>query len=201
VALAIRCQRHEHAPDRIRESRDAVHRRLAVERDDDVEALAAGGLDPRRQPQFVQQIAQSEGGGAHRRGVLLRRIEIEDADIRVVQTGYARDPDMLRDGVLVGDPHQRPLVRDHRVMQEAVFLRHLDALQPVGNPLRDVFLPETLLADAGRIALHRDRPALDVRQDRRRHRLVVRREVTFRDPIVREHDLFGVGDHDSLTTW
>ena len=85
-------------------------------------------------------------------------------------------------------------------MDDAVLLRHLDALEPVGKSLRDVLLPEALLADAGRVALHRDRAALDVRQDHRRHRFVVRRQVALRDPIVREQEFFGMRDHDSLTT-
>ena len=124
--------------------------RLAVERHDDVKAFRAGRLDPRRQAELLEQIAHAERRLPHRGGIILRRIEIEHADVRVIEIGHARAPDVLRDRVLIGDPHQRALVGDHRMMHDAVFLRDLDALEPVGKPLRDVLLPEPLLADARR---------------------------------------------------
>ena len=189
--------RHEDAADRVRESRNVAHLRLAVERHDDVEALRAGGLHPRRQPELIEQVAKADRRGANGVDIIGGRIEIEDADVRVIQIRHARDPHVLRDRVLVRHPQQRSLVGDHRMMDDAVLLRHLDSLEPVGKSLRDVLLPEALLADAGRVALHRDRAARDVRQDHRRHRLVIRRQVTLRDPIIREQDFFRMGDHDS----
>ena len=71
---------------------------------------------------------------------------------------------MLRDRVLVGHPQQRSRIGDDGVVDDAVFLRDLDALQPIRKTLRDVLLPEALLADARRIALHRHRPPAQVRQ-------------------------------------
>ena len=62
--------RHEQFADGVGESRDFVHVRLAIERHDDVKALAAGGLDPRWQPQLLEQIAQADRGATHRSGVI-----------------------------------------------------------------------------------------------------------------------------------
>jgi hypothetical protein len=60
-----------------------------------------------------------------------------------------------------------------------------------GKP-RDVLLPESLLADAGRIPLHRDRPPGQVRQHDGGHRLVVGGQVALGDPVLREENLLGV---------
>ncbi len=77
-------------------------------------------------------------------------IEVEDADVGVVQVRRARRPHVRRDAVLVGEPEQRSRVADERMVHRAALLRNLDALQPLGETLRDVLLQEALLADAGR---------------------------------------------------
>ena len=101
-------------------------------------------------PSLLEQIAKAERRAAHRIGIVTRRIEIEHADVRVIEIRHARGPHVLRDRVLIGHPQQRTLVGNDRMMDDAVLLGHLDALEPLGKSLRDVLLPEALLADAGR---------------------------------------------------
>ena len=136
------------------------------------------GLHPARQARARRaDRAAASAAARSTSGIVLGRIEIEDADVRVVEVRRARRPDVRRDAVLVGDPEQRARVGDERIVHRAVLLRHLDALEPRGEALRHVLLDEALLADAGRKALHRDRPAADVRQHHRRDRLVVGGEL------------------------
>ena len=96
-------------------------------------------------PSSASRSRSAERRGAQHLRIVLRRIEIEDADVRVVQIRRARRPHVRRDGVLVRDPEQRPRVGDDRVMHRAVLLRHLDALEPVRKALRDILLDEPLL--------------------------------------------------------
>jgi hypothetical protein len=167
-----------------------------VERDEDVKALRSRGLDPARKPQFVEQIAKRERRRAqHGRLVFPGRVEVEDADVRVVQVRRARRPHVLSDGVLIGHPEQRTQVGDERMVHDAVLLRHLDPLEPVGKPLRHVLLPETLPADARRVALHGDGAGADVRHHHRRDRLVVGGELALGNPSVWKQHLLRMRNH------
>ena len=56
----LRIANHEQRSDRMGESGDVAGVGVAVERHDDVEALGAGRLDPARQAQLVEQIAELE---------------------------------------------------------------------------------------------------------------------------------------------
>jgi len=62
--------------------------------------------------------------------------------------------------------------------------------------LRHVLLDEPRLADAVRVALHRDGPGAQVCEHQRRDRLVVRSDVALRDPVLREQHLFGMRDDE-----
>ena len=143
----FRIARHQHGARRACANRATVAEvRLAVERHDDVKALRAGRLDPARQPQLVQQIAQRERCRAQRLGIVFRRIEIEDADVGVVEVGRARRPHVRRDAVLVGEPQQRSRVG--RRADDAP-CRPSSAPRPArshaGNPFDDVLLDEPLV--------------------------------------------------------
>ena len=130
-----------------------------------------------------------------------RRIQVEHTDVRVVHVRRARCPHVRRDAVLVDKPQQRPRVRDDWMVHDAVLLGNLDALQPFRKPFRHILLNKSLLADAGRKAFHRDGTTNDVRQHHGRDHLVVSGEFAFRNPVIREQHLFGMGDHHvSLTT-
>src|SRR4051812_37998055 len=80
-------------------------------------------------------------------------------------------------------------------MDDAILLRYFDALQPRREPSRDVLLHNTLAADAGRVALHGDWSAADMRQHNRGDGLVVRSHFALRNAILREQYLLRVRDH------
>src|SRR3989441_12533841 len=87
------------------------------------------------------------------------------------------------------------------MMHDAVFLGDFDPLQPFRKPFRHVFLEKSLFGDAGRKAFHGDGTANDMRQHDGRNHLVISGKVAFCNPVIREQDLFGMGDHHvSLTT-
>src|SRR5262245_14402481 len=87
------------------------------------------------------------------------------------------------------------------MMDHAILLRNLDALQPIRKPSRDVLLKEPLLTDAGRKPFHRDRPENDMRQHQGRNHFVVGGKFAFGNPVIGKQDLLGVRDHHvSLTT-
>jgi hypothetical protein len=117
----------------------------------------------------------------------------------MIQIGNPRRPHVLRDRVLIRDPEQRSRVGHDRVVDDAVFLRHFDALQPLRKALGDVLLPEPLLADSRRIPLHRHRPAAQVRQHHRRDRLVIGSELSLGDAVIGEEHLVRVRDHPSTS--
>src|SRR5690349_3975883 len=106
----------------------------------------------------------------------------------------------MRDRVLVGCPEERPYVGDNRMMDDALLLGHFDAFQPIGKSLRNVLLPESLTSNPRRISLHRHRPAAQVRQHHRRDGFVVRRQLSFGDPVLWKEHLLWMGDHDGSRT-
>ena len=108
---------------------------------------------------------------------------------------------MGRDAVLVDEPQQRPRVSHDWMVHDAVFLRNLDTLQPFWKSFRHVLLEKSFFTDAGRKAFHGDGTANDMRQHHGRNPLVISGEFAFRNPVIREQDLFGMRDHHvSLTT-
>src|ERR1051326_488224 len=108
---------------------------------------------------------------------------------------------MWGDAVLIDEPQQRTLVGHDRVVNDAVLLRNLDALQPIRKALRDIFLDKTFLTDARGETLHRHRPLNDMRQHHACNHFVVRREVSLGNSVIRKQNLFSMRDHNvSLTT-
>src|SRR6185503_16079179 len=88
------------------------------------------------------------------------------------------------------------------MMDDAVLFGDLDAPQPLRKPLRDVLLPESLLADAGGVTFHRDRPPAQMGEDHGRHGLVVGCQIALGNPVIGEEHLLGMRDHcSSLVTW
>ena len=83
-------QRHARFPEAIAQStRHLAEPQFAVERDGDVKPLGARGLHPAWQPQFVQQIAQGNCCGTKDVRLLLCRVQVEHADVRVIEIGGA----------------------------------------------------------------------------------------------------------------
>src|SRR5438874_826069 len=111
---------------------------------------------------------------------------------------------MRRYTVLIGQPHEVARVGDNGIVDDAVLVRHGNALEPLGRALPDVLLKEPLRADAAMKALHRHRSARQMWQHDRRDELVVRDDLALGDAVVRKHHLLRmrdhVGAHDSGTT-
>ena len=120
----VRVALDQHRARAVREAPDDVEVILAVERHDDVEPLRARRLDEARQTELREQIAHRQRGGAQDLlSVVARRIEIEHAQIGLVQLRHARGPHVRRDRVLIGEPQQRALVAGQRVVHRAGCLR------------------------------------------------------------------------------
>src|SRR6266849_9214564 len=111
----------------------------------------------------MQQVAERERCRTQDGRLLLRRVEVEDADVGLVEVRCPRRPDVRRDAVLVGKPEQRSRVSDQWMAHRPALLRNLDALQPLGKTLRDILLKEAFLANTAVVALHRDGTAADMR--------------------------------------
>jgi hypothetical protein len=115
-----------------------------------------------------------------------------------------RDSDVCSSKVgQVGGPHERGQVVDHaEVHVRAVLGRTArdDALGPY--PVRPVLgtflLVEELAFDAVRVALHRQRPALEVRQHERRHARVVVDHLALGEARLGIEDLVEVGELELL---
>src|SRR5919112_4899441 len=196
----LRITADEYCTHAVRERRHVAEARLTIERYDDVEALGSGSFHPARKIELREQVAKTQRCRAEHVGRLVGRVQIEHADVRLIHVRRARRPHVRRDAVLVGHPEQRARVRDEWMMNGAVLLGHLDALQPLGKTLRHVLLEKPRLRDAGVIALHRDGTRPDVREHHGRDRLVVRREVALGDgrlrSLWREQYFVGMADLD-----
>ncbi len=87
--------------------------------------------------------------------------------------------------------------RDH-VRDRAARLRHLHALDPAREVVRDVLVEEPLALDPVGEPLHAHRAGAHVREHPFGHPLVVGREVRLRDPVVREQHLLRVRQRDRV---
>src|SRR5581483_7007038 len=67
---------------------------------------------------------------------------------------------------------------------------------PRRHPFRRLLLEERRPGEPFPPALHRERPVAQVRQERRRDRVVVGRELALRDPVLWEEDAAGMGKLD-----
>ena len=88
------------------------------------------------QPEFPQKVAQRERRPPQVVRLVFRRIQVENADVGLVQVGRPRDPDVRRDAVLIDHPEQRSHVADQRMVHGPALLRNFGALQPGGEALR-----------------------------------------------------------------
>src|SRR6266540_3250784 len=83
---------------------------LAVKRHSDVEPLGTRCFHPACEAQLVEEAAKRECCRTQDIRLIFRRVEVEDADVGLVQVGRARRPHVRRDAVLVGEPEQRSRV-------------------------------------------------------------------------------------------
>ena len=148
-------------------------------------------------PSSVEQVAQRQRRRAQHLRLVSGRVEVEDADVGVVQVRRARRPDVRRDACS-GSPSRAAIAC--RVTSGwctvPPFFGTSTRSSHSGKPFETSFCKKPFFADAGRVALHRDRTAADVRQHDRRDRLVVGGELALGDPVVGEQHLLGMRDHD-----
>ena len=128
-----------------------------------------------------------------------RRVEVEEHPVGPRRLVDPRVPGVHVDAAHVHHPEQRELVVherevDHPALRRLVARRGLERPRrdPVGHVLRRVLLEEELALPPVRIALHRERPVAQVRQDRRRDVAVVGEQVALRDPLLRPERLVEV---------
>src|SRR5260370_17816739 len=96
----------------------------------------------------MEEVAKRERRRAEDVRLVFRRIEVEDADVGLVQARRTRCPYVWGDSVLVDHPQQRSRVANEGMMQRSALLRNLDALQPLLETLRHFFWHQPRLPHA-----------------------------------------------------
>ncbi len=139
--------------------------------------------------ELAEQRPERAGGEADGVEVVARRIEIEDQPVGMLQPVGSGEPDVGRDAVLVGEVDERGRVVADRVLDGAALLVHRDPADPVGEVVGGGLLVEARPVDPVGKALHRDGPALHVRDHARRHAPVVLDQVSLRHPDVGKQHL------------
>ena len=127
------------------------------------------------------------------RTLLLRRIEIEEHEVRPVRLVDARVPRVHVDAVHLHHPEQRLARVDEREVDEPRLAlaaarprAELARLDPRRDPLRRLLLEERAARQPFAPALHRERAVSQVRDDHVGDAAVVVEEVALRDPVVGE---------------
>src|SRR5436190_1236014 len=69
--------------------------------------------------------------------------------------------------------------------------REAAGADPLGRSTRQLLLEVDLAVDAVRVALQGEGPLAQMRQERRRHLLVVGEEIALRDPVLGKEDALG----------
>jgi hypothetical protein len=125
-------------------------------------------------------------------------IQVEHQQVRPPDVGHPPLRDVQLEAGQVGRPDQRGQVVHHQVGHVAAAPSRARRREPGGaDPVRavggDVLLEERLPVDALRVALERQRPAGDVRQQHRRDPLVVVEHLGLGEPGGRVQHLAQVG--------
>ncbi len=98
---------------------------------------------------------------------------------------------MQRNRAEIHDVAQALQVADHEVVDVAAHVVGMDPLgpDPIRRPLRRILLKKRLPADPIRIPREHQRPILQIRQQPRRHRLVVLDQLRLGVPLLRPKHL------------
>ena len=126
-------------------------------------------------------------------------VEVEHQPVGPVERLQPRGPQVQRDRAGVGDVAQRLDVVHDEVVDVALDALGPDALgvHPRGHPRRRVLLEEGLALDPVGVPRQHDRPRAQIRQQPRRHALVVADEIRLRVPLVRPEHLRRIRDDHS----
>jgi hypothetical protein len=157
------------------------------ERQEDVQALAAGRLRVGAQPLLVEHLVEDAGGPQHvLEGCLITRIEVEDGLIGLVEVWQAGAPRMHLDGAAVGRPDQARRVVDQQHL-DRVAIRSRPVLlgpEPGRRAVRALAAVEGRAMDAIAVDTQGDWPILEVRQQDRRHLAVVGQQVALGQAVL-----------------
>ena len=141
--------RDQHAADRVREAapprRSRPCRRAARRCESPSSRMSSPSWAA---PSSSSRSRRPSAAARRMSGRVFGGVEVEHADVGLIQVRRARRPHVRRDAVLVRQPEQRARVGDERMMHGPALLRHLDAPKPRGIALRHVLLQEPLLVDA-----------------------------------------------------
>src|SRR5215213_8879105 len=130
-----------------------------------------------------------------------RWIEVEDDVVRTRRLVDARVPGVHVDAVLLHHPEERVARVDECEVDEpraalARTRRELPRRDPLRDASRRLLLEVGLLGYPMRVALHRERPTLQVRHDRVGDLAVVLEQVPLRDPVLGEEHAVGAREGD-----
>ena len=187
----------------LREGVCLLERRATRYRSDDVDAIRSARLHVAGEPDVVEQLPDQLRDLDRKLEAAVGRIEIEEDEVGTVRLVDARVPRVHVDAVVLHhEEHRLGRVHERKVDEPRATLARprpeLPRRDPVRQVLRRLLLEEHLARDPVRIALHRERPVAQVRNERVCNLLVVREHVALRDPVVRKEDAVGRAQLDSL---
>src|SRR5204863_5792725 len=85
-------------------------------------------------------------------------------------------------------------------VHRAALLLHFDALQPLGETFRDIFLKKSLLSDSAMETFHGNGAPTNVGQHHGGNQLVVRGEFALGNAVVGEQNFVGMRDQRASRT-
>ena len=156
---------------------------LRLDRRQDVQTLASRRLDERMVAETLEMLFEFQSKACDIRKLeILRRVEVVHDVIRLVKMRRARMHLVQFDARQVRQPDERCFFGCDNVI--LLFFAERHVLDPLGRPIRSVFLKERLPADAVRIPHQRQWPPFQVQQNRRRNFEVIFNELRFDDVVV-----------------
>jgi hypothetical protein len=186
----------EHLGDAVGELARLVERGPARHWDEDVDAVRAARLHVPADAELVEELVD-EVGNAHAQTELpVRRVEVEEHEVGSLGLVDPRVPGVHVDAVHLHHPEERELVVHEREVDEP----RLALSRPGAEPLRRdpvrlalgrVLLEEEAARGPLPEPLHRERPVLQVRDERGRDGGVVVPEVALRHAVLGEEHAVG----------
>ncbi len=188
----------ERTGDDLRELARLVVPVAALDGDEHVDPPRAARLREALEPGEVEELLDEQRDLDHlREADVVGGVQVEHHPVGALGLVDARIPRVHVDAAHVDHPQEREVVVDERVVDDPLLAvagrgREGGALDPVRHVRRRVLLEEELALPAVGVALHRERPVAQVRDEHRRDVAVVREQVALRDPLVRPERLVEV---------
>ena len=170
----------------------------AGDRNEHVDPARAARLRKALEPREVEELLDEQRHLDHlREADVVGRVEVEHDPVGPVGLVDARRPGVHVDAAHVDHPEEREVVVDERVVDDPLLAvagrgRERRAPDPVRHVRRRVLLEEELALPAVGVALHRERPVVQVWHEDGSDVAVVREQVALRDALVRPEGLVEV---------